>query len=353
MSDTRRALLSALREGPVSGPRLADRLDVSRAAVWKQVEALRDDGFGIESGPDGYVVTDVPEYGAAAVEYGLDAPYAVEYHDAVGSTNDRGRELAAEGASDVVVLADEQTGARGRLSREYTAPAGGVWTSVVLRPARPPAHVPLFTLATAVATTRAAREAGVPAEIKWPNDVLVPVDAGDDAGEGRTTNDDAGEGRTTNDDAGDVRTTDDDGDGYDAEFRKLAGVLTEMEGEADRVSWLVVGVGVNANVDAGALPAGATSLRESLGLDVDRRVFVQRLLEEFHALREDPEAVLPAWREYAATLGRRVRVETPGGTVVGEAVDVRHPGALVVHTDDGETLVHAGDCEHLRSVGDE
>jgi BirA family biotin operon repressor/biotin-[acetyl-CoA-carboxylase] ligase len=316
MNDTRRTLLAALRDGPATGPALADELGVSRAAVWKQVEALRADGFDVESGDDGYVVTGVPEYGAAAVEFGLDAPFEVEYHDSIGSTNDRGRELAVEGAADVVVLADEQTGSRGRLERAWSAPAGGIWASLVLRPARPPAHVPVFTLAAAVATTRAAREAGVDAAIKWPNDVLV--EGGDD----------------------DTAAAERGG-------RKLAGILTEMEGEADRVSWLVVGIGVNANIDATDLPAGATSLRAEVG-DVDRRLFVQRLLETFQELRADPDSVLPAWREYTSTLGRRVRVETPGGVVEGEAVDVRFPGALVVATDDGDVVVHAGDCEHLR-----
>ncbi|SFR56595.1 BirA family transcriptional regulator, biotin operon repressor / biotin-[acetyl-CoA-carboxylase] ligase [Halogeometricum rufum] len=327
MNETRRALLAALADGPTTGPELAERLGVSRAAVWKQVEALREAGFGIESGDDGYRVTDVPAYGAAAVEFGLDAPYEVEFHDAVGSTNDRGRELAAAGAADVVVVADEQTGSRGRLKREWTAPAGGVWASLVLRPEIPPAHAPLYTLAAAVAVTRAAREAGVDASIKWPNDVLVR-----EPNEGTSTD---GDGVLVSDD----RT--------DRGGRKLAGVLTEMEGEADRVSWLVVGIGVNANVDGEALPPGATSIRDEVG-DVDRRVFLQRVLETFDELTADPEAILSAWRECAATLGQRVRVETPNGVVEGEAVDVRVPGALVVRTDEGERVVHAGDCEHLR-----
>jgi BirA family biotin operon repressor/biotin-[acetyl-CoA-carboxylase] ligase len=123
-----------------------------------------------------------------------------------------------------------------------------------------------------------------------------------------------------------------------------------MEGEADRVSWLVVGVGVNANVDADDLPPTATSLREQVGADVDRRVFLQRVLEECQDLGTDAAAVLPAWREYALTLGQRVRVETPTGEVVGEAVDVEAPGALLVETDDGVVRVSAGDCEHLRPV---
>jgi BirA family biotin operon repressor/biotin-[acetyl-CoA-carboxylase] ligase len=310
MQDTREQVLDALAEGPVSGPDLADRLGVSRAAVWKHVEALREAGFAVESDDAGYRLAGVPEFGGPAVAYGLDAPFTVEYHDKLPSTNARARELAAEEASDVVVLADHQTGGRGRLDREWRSPAGGIYLSLVVRPEVPATHAPAFTLAAAVATTRAAREAGVDARIKWPNDVVV------------------------------VR---------DGREHKLAGVLTEMEGEADRVSWVVVGVGVNANVDPEELPgeAAPTSIRAEAG-DVDRRVFTQRLVEEFDALRHDLKGVVEAWREHATTLGRRVRVDTPGGEVVGEAVDVRFPGTLVVETDDGPVDVTAGDCEHLR-----
>ncbi|AUV82237.1 biotin--[acetyl-CoA-carboxylase] ligase [Salinigranum rubrum] len=318
MNETRRALLAELASGPVSGPALAERLDVSRAAVWKQVEALRDEGFVVESTDAGYVVSEVPEFGAGAVEYGLDTGYRIEYHDSVGSTNDRGRELAKAGERDIVILADEQTGSRGRLRRAWSAPSGGVWLSIVFQPDCPPAHAPVYTLAAAVATTRAAREAGVDASIKWPNDVLV------------------------------VSTDTPDG-GTDRGGRKLAGILTEMEGEANRVSWVLVGIGVNANIDASELPAGATSIRDEAG-DVERRLFVQRLLEVFDDLRDDPDAILDAWREYADTLGRRVRIETPTETIEGEAVDVEFPGALVVRTSEGDRVVHTGDCEHLRPV---
>ncbi|EMA46216.1 biotin--[acetyl-CoA-carboxylase] ligase [Halobiforma nitratireducens] len=321
MNETRRAILEALSDGPVSGPELADSLEVSRAAVWKHVEELRKAGFDVESEPTGYRLEEVSAYSGPAVEFGLEAPFEIEYHDAIGSTNDRARELAGEGVADVVVLADEQTGGRGRLDREWAAPSGGVWASVVTRPAVAPLRAPLFTLAAAVATARAAREAGVDAGIKWPNDVVVPGGGEDSNG---------------------------------PEYHKLAGILTEMEGETDRVEWLVVGIGVNANVDRGSLPDGATSIRDEAG-DVDRRRFVQRLLEEFESLRTDLESVVPAWSDLALTLGQRVRVDRPSGEVVGEAVDVTDSGALLVEPDEGSegsdhVTVAAGDCEHLRPV---
>lgn len=351
MTETRRALLDALGDGPISGPAFADELGVSRAAVWKQVEALRAEGFDVESTDEGYVVRAVPEFGEAAILYGLDADFDVEFHEAIPSTNTRARELAGEtrarrgsrrGAAssigraadqnrvaETAVVADEQTAGRGRLDREWSGPAGGVYCSLLIRPDRPPAHAPIYTLAAAVAVTRAAREAGVEAVIKWPNDVLV--------------NSADSEVPLGTDDVGDETET--------RGGRKLCGILTEMEGEADRIGWLIVGIGVNANVDATALPAGATSLQTERGDPVERSVFVQRLLEEFDDLRGHPDAVLGDWREHAVTLGRRVRVETPGGGVVGEAVDVEFPGALIVETDAGERRrVTAGDCEHLRPI---
>lgn len=304
MNETRRELLATFAAGPATGPALADQLGVSRAAVWKQVEALRAAGFTIESTPEGYAVTEIPSYGEAAIQYGLDAPYRIEYHDRIKSTNDRARELATAGQRDVVVVADEQTGGRGRLNREWASPSGGIWASTVLQPALPTAHVAVVTLAAGVATAKACHSVGVDATLKWPNDVLV--------------------------------------DG-----KKLAGILTEMEGEADRVSWLLVGIGLNANIAGEKLPAEATSLRE-LGGDVDRRAVLQELLERLAELVATPKDVIPAWKNAAGTLGQTVRVETPQETVEGEAVDIQFPGALVIETEKGREVVHAGDCEHLR-----
>jgi BirA family biotin operon repressor/biotin-[acetyl-CoA-carboxylase] ligase len=313
MHETRERVLAAIADGPASGPELASALDISRAAVWKHVEGLREAGFTIASDDDGYVLTEVPEFGGPAVEYGLDAPYEVEYHDAIPSTNARARELAAEGKRDVVVLADEQTGGRGRLDRSWSSPSGGIWLSVLFRPDVPMAQTPVFTLAAAVAVARAAREAGVEAVIKWPNDVLVEVEGTE---------------------------------------RKLVGILTEMEGEADRVSWVVVGIGINANVDPTDLPAEAdpTSLSAVRGEPVDRRLFTQRVLETLDTVGSDPDAVLDAWREYSTTLGRAVRIDTPDGPVTGEAVDIEYPGSLVVDTGEERVTVSAGDCDHLRPL---
>ncbi len=346
MNDTRRSVLSALESGPVSGPELAERLGVSRAAVWKQVDSLREDGFEIEPSPAGYVVRSVPAYGGAAIEFGLDCPYRIEYHDSISSTNDRGRELATAGERDVAVVADEQTASRGRRGRTWTAPRGGIWCSVVCQPTLPPARVPIATLAAGVATVEACQSVGVDAVLKWPNDVLVTADSDrvDADADSDRVDVDASDSTRVNADADSDPSTEQGRGG-----QKLAGILTEMEGEADRVSWLLLGVGINANIDSDSLPPGATSLREQGG-DVDRRTVVQELLCRLSTLLSEPDTVLSRWRTHATTLGQRVRVDTGRELIDGTAVDVRYPGALVIETDSGERVVHAGDCEHLRPV---
>jgi BirA family biotin operon repressor/biotin-[acetyl-CoA-carboxylase] ligase len=311
MNYTRREILGHIARGPRTSRWLADRLGLSRPAVSEHVEALRDRGFEIETGERGYELTGVPEYGGAAVSLGLEAPYEIRYQAQVDSTNDVARELAEAGEADIVVLADEQTGGRGRKDRAWQSPSGGIWLSILVRPDLPPASVPLLTLAAAVAVVEAVDAVGVEASIKWPNDVLVA--------------------------------------GADGTEAKLAGILTEMTGETDAVSWVVLGIGVNANVDPAALDPDARSLRELVG-DVDRRTVVQALLEAFHDLAADPERILPAWRAHASTLGREVRVETGSETITGTATGVTDTGSLIVETPAGDRTIHAGDCEHLRPV---
>ena len=303
---TRRRIIEQLGDGPATGPELAASLDISRSAVWKQVEALRADGLAIRSDTEGYRVEGTTGFGASSVAFGLEAAFDVEFHDRIESTNRRARALGAEERPETAVIAGEQTAGRGRLDRQWRSPPGGVYVSLLCRPDLPAAEVPLYTLAAAVATTRAVRSVGVMAGIKWPNDVLIGEDQ-----------------------------------------QKVAGILTEMRGEADRASWVVVGVGLNVGAKASELPHGAARLASYAG-PVDRAVLTRRLIDEFDSLRATPASVLPAWRELALTLGRRVRVQTPRETIVGEAVDIELPGQLVVRTEQGHRRIPAGDCEHLR-----
>ncbi|PSQ44163.1 biotin--[acetyl-CoA-carboxylase] ligase, partial [Halobacteriales archaeon SW_7_68_16] len=231
----------------------------------------------------------------------------------------RGRALAADGARSTAVLADRQTRGRGRLDRGWASPTGGVWLSMVLDPPLDPDETPLVTLAAAAALAAVVEETTpVDPGIKWPNDLLA---------------------------ADGVRPTTAADAPIDPDRSKIAGILTERTRHR-----VVVGVGVNLCVDPAAIPPGSAAATDG---SVDRVGFVARYLAAVDALLDagGPSVLLDAWRARADTLGRRVRVTTPGGTVRGTAVDVESPGTLVVETDDGPVRIAAGDCDHLRPEG--
>lgn len=306
-----RDVLDALADGDVvSGEALAEEFDVSRNAVWKHVERLRDAGFGVESTPDGYRLDGVPEYGGLAVSYRLGGRtgyvgHEIEYRETVESTNSLAVERAREGVDEgYVVLADEQEGARGRRRREWSSPPGGIWTSIVLRPEFAPREASLITLAASVAVARAVEKAGIDPTIKWPNDVLI------------------------------------DGE-------KVCGILVEMQADAERIAHAVVGIGLNANSVPDVAEASPTSLAEHVG-EVDRATVTADVLAELEDAYETGGGVLEEWRERTSTVGKEVRVETPNETVEGVAKGIDETGALRISTDEGERVITAGDCIHLR-----
>ncbi|MFP4631935.1 MAG: biotin--[acetyl-CoA-carboxylase] ligase [Halobacteriales archaeon] len=304
-----RDVVEELRDGDVvSGSALAERYGVSRNAVWKHVESLRREGFEIESTGSGYRLDGVPEYGANAVAYHLDTEYVgdeIEYHDVVESTNALAREAARADADEgYTVLADRQEGGKGRRGRRWESPSGGVWTSVVLRPELSPREASVVTLAASVAVADALDDLGVVVSIKWPNDVL----AGD---------------------------------------QKVCGVLVEFEADAEEVSYFVVGLGLNAN--AAPDVDGATSLELELGHEVDRARLTAALYRALEAWLDRPrDDILEEWRRRSSTLGRLVRVTTAEDVFEGRATSIDDSGALHVETNEGERVVTAADCEHLR-----
>lgn len=297
----------------VSGEELARSLGVSRTAVWKQVEALRKEGFAIESSPRlGYRLAAAPDaVTPAAVQAALRTERlgrSIEFRQSVGSTNEVAKALARLGAPEgLVVVAEEQTGGKGRLGRTWHSPPGvGIWMTVVLRPPLIPYEAARLTLCAAVAVAGAIRQvAGLPAAIKWPNDIVL-------------------------------------------EDRKVCGILTEMEADWDRVHFAVVGIGINANLPAEAFPehlrATATSLLAAGGKPVPRALLIAEVLARLEAEYQDLVAgrfdqVLTRWRALSATLGRTVRVlpvapDQPEVVGVAEAVDPS--GALLVRLPDGQ-----------------
>ena len=255
----------------------------------------------------------------------------VEVHGRIPNTTDRIRRLARDDAPHgAMAVADELTAARGRTGSAWSAPAGGVWTSTLLRPDFAADHVGRLTFAAGVAVADVVDSLGVEAELKWPNDVLVS-------------------GKKI---AGIL--TESVHDGVPVAGKPVDEVFPDDEPELDYVT---LGIGINANVDPAALELDrpATSLRAETGGDVDREAVVVLLNEELRercAQVETAEGfgrVLDDWRDLSVTLGQQVVVHRRGQAVVeGVARDVAETGALVVDTGEGDVEVTEGECRQLR-----
>ncbi|HVO19115.1 MAG TPA: biotin--[acetyl-CoA-carboxylase] ligase [Anaeromyxobacter sp.] len=308
----------------VSGEAISDKLGLTRAAVWKHVESLRSRGYRIDAVPArGYRLGGVPDRLTPLELRPLlnthDVGQVIHHFEVIGSTNDRARELADEGAGHgEVVVAEAQTGGRGRRGRAWVSPPGcNAYFSAILRPDLPPGRAPELTLVASVAICDALRHAGVPAGIKWPNDLLV-------------------------------------------EGRKIAGILTEMAAEPERLQWAVVGVGVNVNAALADFPPElreeATSVLLVRGEPAPRALFVAACLTALegwldrHA-EEGFEAIRKAWRERSVTLGCQVVVRTEEREFEGLAEDIDAGGALLVRTGTRRHRIVAGDVRLLRARG--
>lgn len=304
----------------VSGETLASEHSVSRAAVWKHVQALRDEGYMIRSSTkEGYTLVGSPDIlTSTEIKAGLKTSIIgknIHYFKETESTNILAREMAGSVDEGTVVIAESQTGGRGRLGRKWISPEGGIWLSVVLKPRMQPQYAPRITLLAGVVVAKTIRSYGLPAKIKWPNDVLI-------------------------------------------NGKKVAGILTEIGAEMDSIQYVVVGVGIDANVDTETFPEefrdSSTSLKNELGSDINRVEFVQKLLFELEALylkfqKEGFSSIIEDWRMMSATIGEWVKITNQTRTIYGEAIGVDGEGALILETGEGKLeKIVAGNCEHLR-----
>lgn len=319
--DMRERILEILREKmpePVSGEILSQELAVSRTAVWKHIQALKNEGYTIESVPKkGYILKEVPDrLKPAEVVANLQTKWLghqLHYCELTTSTNELAKRLANDGCENgMVVIAEEQNSGKGRLSRGWFSPfARGVWFSVVLKPPFMPQEASKCTLLAAVAVVKAVNKyQGVKASIKWPNDVLL--------------------------------------DG-----KKLVGILTEMSAEFGKINSIVIGTGINVNVPKEIVPeelrATAVSLADVAREPISRVQLLADVLANMEALYEQVlqegfKPVLEEWKQYSSTLGQQVKVIAPDQTYYGEAVNIDEDGLLIVKRTDGTMeKVIAGD----------
>lgn len=310
-------LLKKSRDKFLSGEDLAEKLNVSRTAIWKHIKALRDSGYDIESVPrNGYRLLNSPDL-LSAEEIQLSLPTKIlgkhiKYFTSTDSTNNQAKKLAMQGAADgTIVVSEEQNGGRGRLSRSFFSPKyEGIWFSVILRPKFLPQEAPKCTLMAAVAIAKAIREVtGLDIGIKWPNDIL-----------------------------------------YDN--KKLVGILTEMNAEMDCINYIVIGMGINVNIPYAEIPDDikdkATSLSEITGKQISRIELLNKILynlEQLYLTAQEQgfKSILNEWRKYSVTLNQHIKVIGPDETYTGIAMDIDDEGALLVNRNGKINRVLAGD----------
>lgn len=317
----RKRILELLRKSgtePLSGEEISRQLEVSRTAIWKHIQALKNEGYNIESVPKrGYILREAPDrlFPQEILSH-LQTKWLgrnICYRDTVDSSNNLAKLLANEGCENgLLVVAEEQGAGKGRLSRGWISPyAKGIWFSVVLKPPFLPQEASKCTLLAAVAVVKAINKiAGVKAAIKWPNDVLLLG-------------------------------------------KKLVGILTEMNAEFGHINYVVIGTGINTNATPEDYPEEVRPLAVSVAdaatepfTRVELLCDILKNMEELYelAVEQGFGPVLDEWRKYSCTLGQEVKVIAPDMTYFGTAEDIDEEGLLVVRREDGsKEKVVAGD----------
>ncbi len=307
------------KQGYISGDQISHRLGITRQALWKQIQALKDSGYDIVAVPHlGYKLISSPDrLFASEVSRQLNTKFIgkkIYYFEAASSTMDIALQLGIKGSPEgTIVLAEAQTKGRGRLGRNWFSPKHkGIYLSLILRPRISPNQTPLLTLISAVSICEAIKEkTGLAPQIKWPNDILI-------------------------------------------HHKKVGGILTELNAETDISRFVVVGIGLNVNNDKKTLPAGATSLKEQKEEDVERLELLQEILRKIEAnylifQENGGNPIIGKWREYSISLGKRVKVTVQKEQIEGFALDIDADGGLLIRDDTGLIQkVMSGDVAHCR-----
>lgn len=300
----------------VSGQQISKDLHVSRTAIWKHINVLKERGYIFESSTrKGYRLIYAPNL---LTPLEIDSALHTEtfgrhvvYLESTQSTNEEAKKIAREGAEEgTIVVAEEQITGHGRLARGFYSPfAKGIWFSLILRPKFFPMEASKCTLLAAVGVCRGIRRMGLAdAGIKWPNDILV-------------------------------------------HGKKLVGILTLMSASMEKIDYIIMGIGINTGIKKNEFPEdfreGATSFLNE-GINVSRKDLLAAILGELEkeysiAQNEGFDKVLDDWRALSVTLGQEVRIIFGDDSYTGKAVDIDRDGCLLVNTGSEVKRVIAGD----------
>lgn len=304
-------LLKENKESFISGQDLSNKLGVTRTSIWKYINQLKEEGYEIESvSKKGYRLISSPDI----VTFYEIEPYLttkiigrnIFHYDSIGSTNTKAKELADSGHNHgSVVISEEQVTGRGRLGKNWVSPKyKGVWMSIILTPDLSPIDAAKLTQTAAAAVVKATAELGLNTCVKWPNDIVV-------------------------------------------NHKKVCGILTEMSAELTRINYVIVGIGINVNIDDNEFPEDIKQIASSLKIEtkskVSRQKLVGKILNNFEILYNkfvndnDIKASIDICRENSAVIGRDILVINHGKSIKAKVLDIDKEGRLVVEYEDGSS----------------
>lgn len=322
-SEIRKKLLEAFSEADgdfISGQKISEILGCSRTAVWKHIEDLRSEGYELEAVRRlGYKILKKPDkISGNEIQLGLQTVSLgrnIHFEESIPSTQKIAHRLAYEGAEEgTLVVAEEQTAGRGRLDRTWFSPKyTGVWMSLIVRPEIPPPNAPQLTLLTAVAVVQGIQETtGLEPDIKWPNDILI-------------------------------------------HGKKVVGILTELQAEADRINSVIIGIGINVNQELEHFPEPinmtASSLSIEAGKKINRAELIQAILLKFEKLYREYlssgfQVVKLLWESYAVSIGKQIVARTLTESIEGVAMGITDDGVLMLKSADGTMHhIHSADIQ--------
>jgi BirA family biotin operon repressor/biotin-[acetyl-CoA-carboxylase] ligase len=303
-------LLKENTDGFISGQYISDKLGVSRTAIWKYINQIKEDGYEIESVSNkGYRLVTSPDLlTLEEIEPYLTTSFIgrnIIHFDSIGSTNTEAKKLAdLSGSNGSIIIAEEQTNGRGRLGRSWISPKyKGVWMSIVLKPDLDPIEAVKLTQIAAAAVVKATEELNIKTLVKWPNDIVI-------------------------------------------NHKKTCGILTEMNAELTRINYVVVGIGINVNTDEVDFPEDikeiATSLKVETKHFINRQELVGRILNNFEKLyvefveNNNIFVSVNICRDNSAIIGQQIFIISRENKVEVKAIDIDEDGRLLVEHADGK-----------------
>ena len=307
----------------LSGQDLSDVLKISRVAVWKHIKKIKELGYEVESiQKQGYrLVSNTERLLPWEITEGLETKKIGKkayYFDSTNSTQDQAMKMATDAKNDgAVIIAQKQTGGKGRDGRKWASPKGGIWLSVILHPEFDISVVTLFPIASSLALAYTMEKCfKIKPELKWPNDVTL-------------------------------------------QGKKVAGILVDASLESNKIENIVLGVGINFDINPKQLEKELKDTQNFYGVATLKKFqkaitpvkFVQVFLEELEKICEllasgQIKKITREWTKRSSTIGTNIELATKEGKITGKAIRIDSDGALVI-SDKKKTRVLAGDIVHL------